>query len=1516
LNSEYNMAFTQFMYFEQDRSGWCTYNNSADWVTAWFNNTTTTTPLICGVDLRAYCDATRTLSAETTSRPVSTISTMDTSTYSPRPPCWWVDFSLTPNLQTYISYNSRHGYPTALPPWIASSEATRNSISACRTLVNVDVRPGFFYLKSLSGITTANLYECLGNGLTGGPFFNSENINLKYVDIFSNAIKSFYHIGGLNQLPVLEKINFANNPLTASNQFAELIDNLSQPAQQTTFKRLEARTNGAQTYPLTDNNCSTTVLTALSALDGLSFNRNQFTDFYLHEHPTLRYVELQTNNSSLRTIRLGNPAKPSRGLPNLNILNFNPNTILSGTDVTGLTALRELRMYGTAMSALNNVTGISAISGFTVIDFGGNANLKQADFSNFYYASPTNSFNTDQLYLHDNPALTSINIKHLSSYNAISQSIRTLYIANTPKLSCIDASTNFNLSWIYANNCTSLFSLTANKQSLQTLDLYNTALTSLDISATPTLNYLSIYSPNLSTLDLTGDTGLTQITIQGTRLRDIMYPAWPNNIKFLSTASTVVTSFAPTSLRALTGFTVATPVAYTDFAKLSSIKQLTISSTALPSVDVTPLSSCLVILSVGTAARSLTSIQFNSAMNALTSITIASGSGTTSAVRSLSSLTLTGCPSLANFTIDGVPLTTLNIDDNPSLNSVSITKSFNRQYRFSVPSFTVNNAPSLRDVNISGYYTSTNYDLPLSALAFNNASALSSLTVSYTNLCRFNPSNLPNLKTLNCYGGLLSSIDLSNNALLQTLDMSVQRLTSINVSNLTNATTIALANNLLSSINLPATAPLLATLGVAGNSLTSIDIPATYTKLQTLSLNVNKLSSLHIPATLTKLTQIYASINPLTGFKLNVTQTIDYITLNETSISFIDLSSYNAGNTIGSLNLNNCANLSVIIPPSAINIGELYLDYCTAMSGKAIDTILESLCRHPNGGFGYMQVNGIGQGRTVYSNAAYASLISRGFTIVPDDAPVLATPDITINCPTAVQIGNWIQASATATYLTDTTGPGTYFSYVSGPGFLIGSFIYGSSLGRIAIDTISNPTAEYNSVTARFFIDVVPITPTPTPTVSPTRTPTVTPTPTITNTPGLTRTPTPTNTPTISVTPTITPTVTPTNTPFLTRTPTPTVTPTPTQTPFPTTTPTQTPTSTCTPTQTLTPTNTPATPTPTPTQTVTPSNTPRIDLSNSIQITNTLRVYNGAPLYANIDVLPASAYNAYYLLNGVDTLPMQTGTYTVSVVVTDPNYFGMASASMNIYPVSAVTLLPDGVRSSLLYSTIDFNTTKDLVVSFDYACFGEENVGSEGFCVSFIGYIPPTPSPTPSMTPTLTITPTVTPSITPTPSVTPTQTSTPNVTLTPTNTPFLTRTPTSTSTPTPSVTRTSGATPTPTPTRTSTPTVTPSVTRTSGATPTPSPTRTPATPTPSPTATPATPTPSPTATPATPTPTPTPSPTRTPATPTPTQTPGASPTATPATPTPTPTVTPPSNLIVGIGGDTLVTITGDNIIQI
>lgn len=99
-------------------------------------------------------------------------------------------------------------------------------------------------------------------------------------------------------------------------------------------------------------------------------------------------------------------------------------------------------------------------------------------------------------------------------------------------------------------------------------------------------------------------------------------------------------------------------------------------------------------------------------------------------------------------------------------------------------------------------------------------------------------------------------------------------------------------------------------------------------------------------------------------------------------------------------------------------------------------------------------------------------------------------------------------------------------------------------------------------------------------------------------------------------------------------------------------------------------------------------------------------------------------------------------------------------------------------------------------------------------------YIPPTPTPTPSLTqtptPTSTLTPTSTPTFSPTetPTLTPTSTPTPSPTQTPTPSPSPTPTPTPTAT----------LTPTPTPTQTPTPTMTPTLTSIPTITSTPTPT--------------------------------------------------------------------------------------------
>lgn len=131
----------------------------------------------------------------------------------------------------------------------------------------------------------------------------------------------------------------------------------------------------------------------------------------------------------------------------------------------------------------------------------------------------------------------------------------------------------------------------------------------------------------------------------------------------------------------------------------------------------------------------------------------------------------------------------------------------------------------------------------------------------------------------------------------------------------------------------------------------------------------------------------------------------------------------------------------------------------------------------------------------------------------------------------------------------------------------------------------------------------------------------------------------------------------------------------------------------------------------------------KLDISSFIQFGNTGFVYDGtAKSVSAFSVTPPGLnFVTYYLSSGSIVTPVDVGTYTVSAIVTDANYAGSASTTMNIYP-AGFYILPAGAKSSLIYSTSGFDTRKDIVMTFDYAFYGTTTQAGEGFCVSFVGY--------------------------------------------------------------------------------------------------------------------------------------------------------------------------------------------------
>lgn len=238
-------------------------------------------------------------------------------------------------------------------------------------------------------------------------------------------------------------------------------------------------------------------------------------------------------------------------------------------------------------------------------------------------------------------------------------------------------------------------------------------------------------------------------------------------------------------------------------------------------------------------------------------------------------------------------------------------------------------------------------------------------------------------------------------------------------------------------------------------------------------------------------------------------------------------------------------------------------------------------------------------------------------------------------------------------------------------------------------------------------ISSIPVTPTPTISV----TPTLTPTPTTTVTPTLTRTPTPTPSVTATVTPTVS--ITPSITPSISVTPsiTPTISVTPTLTPTISITPSVTPsaTSTSTPTPTITQSVTPTvsiTPTVTPTITITQSITPTPTITPTLSPTPTLTP-TPTPTPLTFDILGIEKIKLNDSEgNPYEVISMDYGIPTDEIFINNSHVLAVC-APLNNYNHAISSTLPDISSSvntrNLLFSTNNYfsqYTNRSVIDSF------------------------------------------------------------------------------------------------------------------------------------------------------------------------------------------------------------------------
>ena len=545
---------------------------------------------------------------------------------------------------------------------------------------------------------------------------------------------------------------------------------------------------------------------------------------------------------------------------------------------------------------------------------------------------------------------------------------------------------------------------------------------------------------------------------------------------------------------------------------------------------------------------------------------------------SLSSINLTGLSGLRSFTTEVNNISTLNITglsgltalriSEPTLTSLikdSAYSNLNNVQLFNnnLPTTVFNGNINLRTFSLTNNYSPT--------FQINNNDNLQTVTISNDSAIQY--QLIHNNYSFNrfTYTGLipvLSGLEFTSCPNLSNVSLTNAALTSDNfLSNLPKINNLSFITcNNLSNISYTSTSPLISTLRILNCS------------------TINNINNINCPAMrFTTISQL--PISSVDSFINNNNLQRVVITSNPQLCSFrADLKSKN----INYLDLRTNSLKSDSIDYALINLYEKSPD--TAGTKRLFYT------------------SNI-QGRSIFSNTAYDSLLTRGWIITPSQPTATLqftpTPTLTItNAPSALQYTQTGLLLATATYLTSSIQ--TFFNVVSGPGVLLNSYTLSalSSNGTITVTVSSLSSNLFQPATATFDIALQ-----------------------------------------------------------------------------------------------------------------------KLDLSSNIVFSGLNKIYTGSIRTASATVveypsiIPTVTYSQN---NSAITTPIQPGFYSVSANILDQDdYIGTSVAVLSVLNIDNFYTLPTSATSSVIYFPRTVNAEKDIVITFDYAFYGTEPLGSEGFCISF-----------------------------------------------------------------------------------------------------------------------------------------------------------------------------------------------------
>ena len=390
--------------------------------------------------------------------------------------------------------------------------------------------------------------------------------------------------------------------------------------------------------------------------------------------------------------------------------------------------------------------------------------------------------------LSKNKKLTNINVEYACLETLIlPESVKELSCLYNSNLTTLDITQCPSLKILFANNC-SLSEIDLSHSPLLTgLALYNNKLTALDVTKNVQLQVLACHYNQITALDVTQNTQLVSLNCQSNKISTL------------------------------------------DVAQNTLLTSLLCKSNKISALDVTN----------NTLLRNL-KCDYNQ----------------------ISSLDVSQNPNLVELTCDNNKISSLDVSQNPLLEI--LTCNFNQ-----LNSLDVSQNPKLVRLECHS-------NQQMTALNVTPTPNLQTLRCNSCQLTTLNVAQFPELTSLSCYENQISSLDITQNPKLTSLNAHSNNLSSLDLSNNTKLKDLLVSNNNIPSLDCHY-CPLLEDLRCANNGMFVLNI-STCAQLKWLYINDNNFTELP-PFPSTKLTVLECQNNALTALDVSHLPLLERLTI-------------------------------------------------------------------------------------------------------------------------------------------------------------------------------------------------------------------------------------------------------------------------------------------------------------------------------------------------------------------------------------------------------------------------------------------------------------------------------------------------------------------------------------------------------------------------------------------------------------------------------------------------------------